>query len=408
MSYDRDSRNDIPERGNTVLDLSKEAANQATEGRTAAQPVLFTISLPSFQRSYIGGEKDGTTETQTPRAEITAAGIALHDLDLYTQHIPDLLNRAVAILPDILHREAERQHAQENRVEIARETLMNAVMYGEEDEVDHAGDAIRDLADWLGNRAQDQDPDFEDIDTGSAETIRTATLDEIRAMKDRGELRECDCDKCTADRTDALSRPHRTPDGYWAAGGVKYQDYQQAKAVMKGIVAGDPSGSCQVGGTSQTWDGDEGTRICGPGLMFTALGHNADVLNKAWSQTFQTNKSTLIRAEYLHGQGVVFSIVDEAPAAEPQKDNPADSLLIQAKFFAKRDGVALIEHDAGRDTFSVHDANLFEPIQFWGVALCKDQDGPAISSMKTRLFAKLKGSASGSFVDRTGQPWLCK
>lgn len=320
MAYDRASRNDIPERGNTVLDLNKEAAPKADAQEA---PVLFSISLPSFKRSYSGGEKDGKTEVQTPRAEITASGIALHDMDLHNEHVQDLLRQAIAILPDILGRAERDQHARENRIEAARETLMNAVLYGDDDEVDHAGDAIRDLADWLDNRGQDQE----------GEGARDIAPDDVVPYNPATGV---ECPTCAKEKAEAIYRPHRTLDGYWAAGGVKYQDYQQAKAVMQGIVAGDPPGSCQSGGI--TWDGDEGTRVGGPslvggfgawevplkggidlasgpdqtGLILPLCGQTAETLAEAMGQAAM-NGSAFVRIDSLHSGGVEFKLVDEAP-----------------------------------------------------------------------------------------------
>ncbi|WP_103173754.1 hypothetical protein [Paracoccus sp. SY] len=444
MSYDRDSHNDIPERGNTVLDLNKEAAPEA--GATDA-PVLFSITLPYV--TIMGGQNNG--QRKTPRAEITRSGVALRDVDSHSQDALQLLNQAIAILPDILDRAERDARDQENRIEAARETLINAVLYGDDDEVDHAGDAIAWLGKWLDERVEDEDgepctcqppheacspcpPNAEPATTQQTMRPRTRLAPKTISLGDAVEivtnvLQNMPAHystyrfRCALRHAIDLTKPQRPEDEFVAPDAERQRELAEGIAHERkraGAVAGDPPGSCQSGGI--TWDGASALPV-GFGLA------QVPTLPLHIIEKIQQDDSAIVQINRLHSGGVEFKLVDDTVATitgeltaedwravseaagkpgpiQVVKGNPADSLLLQAKFFAKRDGVALIEHDAGRDSYSVHDANLFEPIKFWGISYEKG-DGPAISTMKTRLFAKLKGSASGSFVDRTGQPWMC-
>lgn len=178
MDQARDSRNDIPERGNTVLDLNKEAALDGAR----TEPALFTIDIGNS------------------RVEIIASGIRSSGRDAY-----GLTELAIKALPDVLDRAERDRRDHENRVEIARETLMNAIRFGDDDEVDHAGDAIRDLADWLDGRGEGMDEGARDIepDTGSASTI-TAPIEPGKTDWDRL-AREAEEDAPDAERQRELA-----------------------------------------------------------------------------------------------------------------------------------------------------------------------------------------------------------
>lgn len=81
----------------------------------------------------------------------------------------DAMKLALDAAPRILDRMDYQRMQQENRVEVARDTLRDAIMGDDDAERDHAADVIEDLAAWLNAVTDEADPDFADLDVDKAE-----------------------------------------------------------------------------------------------------------------------------------------------------------------------------------------------------------------------------------------------
>lgn len=140
----------------TVVPITEAAPEEAAPAKADQPAPPFTVTANGQQISYHG---EGI--------QITCA----HGDE------PAMVQIALDAAPGILGRLDYQRMQQENRVEVARDTLRDAIMGDDDAERDHAADVIENLAAWI-NGAEDEDegpePAKADPDADDAEFKQAA------------------------------------------------------------------------------------------------------------------------------------------------------------------------------------------------------------------------------------------
>lgn len=141
----------------TVVPITDSASEEVAPAKAAAPEP----AAPLFSVTVQGGKPTAEHPRDPWVIDYEISGISIKCDRGYEG---DAMKLALDAAPRILDRMDYQRMQQENRVEVARDTLRDAIMGDDDAERDHAADVIEDLAAWLNAVTDEADPDADDAE----------------------------------------------------------------------------------------------------------------------------------------------------------------------------------------------------------------------------------------------------